>query len=156
MGFQVIPILILWFLWKRRNTILHGCSYSIGKIIWEAVETTKKFMQIRFKVSYNRRSQPEIVENLEKYKPTYKFRIFRWTHPPINWLKCNTDGATKGNPKPSSAAFCIRNSNGDLIIAKGLRIQDTINLVAEARAIREGLEFAGLTTSTKLSLNLIQ
>lgn len=79
-------------------------------------------MQIRFKVSYNSRSWPEIIENLEKYRPRYKFRIVRWTLPPINWLKCNTDGATKGNPGPSSAAFCIRDPNGDLIIAKGLRI----------------------------------
>lgn len=47
----------------------------------------------------------------------------------------------------SSAAFCIRDSEGDFVVAKKVRIQDTTNLVAEARAIREGLTIAEVITS---------
>ncbi|KAF3641352.1 (+)-neomenthol dehydrogenase [Capsicum annuum] len=42
---------------------------------------------------------------------------------------------------PSAAAFCLRNCEGILIGAKGFQIADTTNLVAEARAIREGLQY---------------
>ncbi|KAH0650163.1 hypothetical protein KY284_030075 [Solanum tuberosum] len=49
------------------------------------------------------------------------------------------DCASRGYPRPRSAAFCIRVYSGSLIMAKGFKIQDTSNLVAKARAIREGL-----------------
>ena len=65
----------------------------------------------------------------------------RWIPTPINLVKCNTDGVSRGNPRPSSAAFCIRDFSSTLVVAKGFKIQDTSNLVAEARAIREGLYF---------------
>ena len=61
--------------------------------------------------------------------------------PPLRWLKCNTDGASKGNPGPSATTFCLRNHVGDFVGAKGFQIADTTNLVAEARAIREVLQF---------------
>ncbi|KAH0746169.1 hypothetical protein KY285_007826 [Solanum tuberosum] len=57
------------------------------------------------------------------------------------WLKCNTDSASRGNPGPSSVAFCVRNHDGNLVGAKGLQIADTSNLVAEAKAICEGLQY---------------
>ncbi|KAH0712259.1 hypothetical protein KY289_008218 [Solanum tuberosum] len=93
MVYQAMPNIILWFLWKRRNTILHG-----GKVV-------------------------------------------RWIPPPVGWLKCNTDSASRGNPGPSSVAFCVRNHDGNLVGAKGLQIADTSNLVAEAKAICEGLQY---------------
>ncbi|KAH0672976.1 hypothetical protein KY290_025255 [Solanum tuberosum] len=69
------------------------------------------------------------------------FRIVRWEPSPPNLLKCNTDGESKGNPGPSSAVFCIRDHSGNLVVAKGYRIQDATNIVAEARAIRESLSY---------------
>uniref|UniRef100_M1AUB4 RNase H family protein n=1 Tax=Solanum tuberosum TaxID=4113 RepID=M1AUB4_SOLTU len=54
-------------------------------------------------------------------------------------MKCNINGASKGNPGPSSAEICIRDYNGNLVAAKGFKIQDTTNIVAEARAIRESI-----------------
>ncbi|KAG5631889.1 hypothetical protein H5410_003606 [Solanum commersonii] len=49
--YQVVPIVILWFLWMRRNTILHGGTFSRGKLIWEVNDFIRKFMFLRFKVS---------------------------------------------------------------------------------------------------------
>ncbi|KAH0693357.1 hypothetical protein KY285_020454 [Solanum tuberosum] len=79
-----------------------------------------------------------MVEVVEKHRPSFSFKIVRWIHPPVRWFKCNTNGGSRGNPGPSSTAFCIRDSKGDFVVAKGVRIQDTTNLVVEARAIREG------------------
>ncbi|KAH0669403.1 hypothetical protein KY285_023565 [Solanum tuberosum] len=60
--------------------------------------------------------------------------------PCVQW-KCNKDGASRGNPAPSSIGFCVRNSFGDIVGAKGLRIQDTTNLVDDAITLKEGLQF---------------
>ncbi|KAG5575895.1 hypothetical protein H5410_056029, partial [Solanum commersonii] len=34
--------------------------------------------------------------------------------PPLGWLKCNTDGDSRGNSGPSAAALCIRDHYGNL------------------------------------------
>lgn len=56
---------------------------------------------------------------------------------PLGWLKCNTDGASRGNPGLSSYAFCLRVEKGDVKYAKRGIIENTTNIVAEARAILE-------------------
>ncbi|KAH0636681.1 hypothetical protein KY289_036596 [Solanum tuberosum] len=85
---------------RRRNTLLHGGSYSINKT-----------------------------------------HVVRWLRPHMGWWKCNTDGASRGNPGPSATAFCIRNSAGDLVGAKGVKIQDSTKIMAEAITVREGLQY---------------
>ncbi|KAH0638993.1 hypothetical protein KY285_035579 [Solanum tuberosum] len=55
--------------------------------------------------------------------------------------RCNIDGASRGNPGPSSSAFCTRDHFGNLVVAKGIKIQETTNLVSEAREIWECLEY---------------
>lgn len=65
----------------------------------------------------------------------------RWLHPPLGWYKCNIDGASKGNPGPSSAAFCVRNSEGDILGVKRRSLPLSTGIVAEAVAIREGIQF---------------
>lgn len=57
------------------------------------------------------------------------------------WFKCNTDGASRGNLEEGSAAFCLRNANGDLIYDEARRLEVTNNLCAEAIAIQEGVRF---------------
>ncbi|XP_060216759.1 uncharacterized protein LOC132644200 [Lycium barbarum] len=56
-------------------------------------------------------------------------------------FKCNTDGASRGNPGLSSAAFCIRDEVGNLIYAGARRIADTTNITAESVAILDGIEY---------------
>ncbi|XP_070042883.1 uncharacterized protein [Nicotiana tomentosiformis] len=55
--------------------------------------------------------------------------------------KCNTDGTSKGNPRPNSTGFCVRDENEDLVYAKSVDIGVTTNVVAEAQAILRGLEY---------------
>lgn len=139
--FQVVAIVILWCLWKRRNTILHGGSFSERKVIWEINDIILKAIKTRFKRDIGRNSWPDIITDLQGHRNNCSNNIVRWIPPPTNWVKCNTNGTSRGNPGPSFAAFCIRDYSGSLMVAKGFKIQDTSNLVAEARAIREGLFF---------------
>ncbi|KAH0661891.1 hypothetical protein KY284_026822 [Solanum tuberosum] len=45
------------------------------------------------------------------------------------WLKCNTDGDSRGNPGLSASAFCLRNHKGKFLGAKGMKIIDSTTLV---------------------------
>ncbi|XP_060182250.1 uncharacterized protein LOC132611910 [Lycium barbarum] len=55
--------------------------------------------------------------------------------------KCNTDGATRGNPGRSAYDFCVRNSDGDLVYAKAKEIEETTNTVSEAKALLGAARF---------------
>lgn len=53
-----------------------------------------------FRIETHIPNAPKIVEDL-------------W-HPPIhNWIKCNTDGASQGNPGLFACAGIFRNNQGD-------------------------------------------
>ncbi|XP_070036593.1 uncharacterized protein [Nicotiana tomentosiformis] len=58
-----------------------------------------------------------------------------------DWYKCNTDGASKGNPGPSSLGFCVRDDEGDMVYTRAVDMGVTTNVVAEAKAILQGLEY---------------
>ncbi|XP_075083805.1 uncharacterized protein LOC142167791 [Nicotiana tabacum] len=57
------------------------------------------------------------------------------------WYKCNTDGASKGNPGPSSLGFCVRYDEGDVVHDRTVDLGVTTNVVAEAKAILQRLEY---------------
>ncbi|KAG5581363.1 hypothetical protein H5410_051990 [Solanum commersonii] len=45
---------------------------------------------------------PQMVQYFEEYMRVLHFRLVKWEFPPQGWFKCNSDGASKGNPGPSS------------------------------------------------------
>ncbi|XP_059310046.1 uncharacterized protein LOC132061209 [Lycium ferocissimum] len=71
----------------------------------------------------------QIIQIFEGYKSTIICRVIKWMRPASGIYKCNTDGAAKGNPGPSSAAFCIRNKDGDLVYAAAKTLIDGSNIV---------------------------
>lgn len=85
--FQVVPIFILWFLWKRRNTVLHGASFTTGRVMWEVTKTLRKYLRSSFNISCDNRNWPQIVELLEKYRPRYTYKTVRWFPPLEGWVK---------------------------------------------------------------------
>lgn len=66
-------------------------------------------------------SCPGILKELEIYKLRVKVIKVLWEFPPLGWVKYNIDGASMGNPGPSSHAFCVRNEEGDLLHAKAAK-----------------------------------
>ncbi|WMV30576.1 hypothetical protein MTR67_023961 [Solanum verrucosum] len=85
-------------------------------------------------------TRQKMVALFDVFRPRFVSKWVKSHPPPSGWLKCNTDGASRGNPRPCAAAFCIKNHEGDLVIAKGVRIPDSTDLVVEAIAIKEGLQ----------------
>ncbi|KAH0696182.1 hypothetical protein KY289_013664 [Solanum tuberosum] len=92
--FKTIPPIIMWELWKRRNARKHGKEVSYSRLLGQCLHT----VQMLLKVMYP--------------------RLVYWEKPIPEWVKCNTDGACRGNPGQSSYGFSIRNNMGDLIYAE--------------------------------------
>lgn len=88
------------------------------------------------------RSWPNMVKILGAHKPRIYHHIVQWILPAAGVLKCNTNGASKGNAGESAYGFYFRDSNGDLIHAQAKRIGFATNIVVEARAIHAALQFS--------------
>ncbi|KAK4706363.1 hypothetical protein R3W88_034058 [Solanum pinnatisectum] len=78
---------------------------------------------------------------LKWYTPKLHYHGVLWKSPDTHRLKCNTDGASKGNSGLSSYGFCLRTSHGNLIYARAAEVGTTTNTKAEAVAIHEALEY---------------
>ncbi|XP_075097910.1 uncharacterized protein LOC142175230 [Nicotiana tabacum] len=117
---QAVPSVVTWELWKRRNTMKNGGSVSCNRVIHE---------------------WPDLIKFLEVYKPYVVTKRVIWQFPFGSFFKCNRDGASRGNPGPSSYSFCVRDCHGDLVYARANKIGETTNIVAEAKAIAEGLAY---------------
>lgn len=76
-----------------------------------------------------------------QYKPRIYVKNIIWRLPNTDQIKCNCDGASKGNQGESFYSFCIRNHHGDLIWAETNRIGTTSNNKAEAMTILMCLRF---------------
>jgi len=57
-------------------------------------------------------------------------------HAPLA-INFDTDGASRGNPRQSSYAFCLRNDKRDMIYAEAATIQSSTSTEAKAKAILE-------------------
>ncbi|XP_019256398.1 PREDICTED: uncharacterized protein LOC109234797 [Nicotiana attenuata] len=131
--FQAAPAVILWEIWKRRNTIKHGGSVSCSRVIHEVNKTLYYLAKVRYPwLPGIPLLWPEMIRFFEQYKPVIVTRRVTWQLSYEGWFKCNTDGASRGNPGPSSYGFCVRDHRGDLIDARAREIGDTTNIVAEA------------------------
>ncbi|KAH0639343.1 hypothetical protein KY285_035929 [Solanum tuberosum] len=63
-----------------------------------------------------------MVACLQSYKPTLNYDVVNWKPPEMGWIKCNTDGASKGYARQSSYGFCIRNHTSQLLYAEAQSI----------------------------------
>ncbi|XP_059306276.1 uncharacterized protein LOC132057675 [Lycium ferocissimum] len=79
----------------------------------------------------------------KRYSPRTKGIQVNWRPPEMGWIKCNTDGATRGNPGRGSWGFCVRNENGDLIAVKAKELTNSrcTNTQAETTAILHAIRY---------------
>lgn len=65
----------------------------------------------------------------------------KWDLSPVRWYKCATYGALKYNHGFNVATFCIKNYDENIIGESERRITDSINFIAKAIAISDGVQF---------------
>ncbi|XP_059285936.1 uncharacterized protein LOC132039479 [Lycium ferocissimum] len=92
---------------------------------WWTAETKPKLQPIY-------RAMPAVIMcTLVDTKPKVYYAKVLWRMPPLGRLKCNTDGACRGNHGISSFRFCIIDSNGDLVYAEAQQMGIATNMEAE-------------------------
>ncbi|KAH0706212.1 hypothetical protein KY285_010708 [Solanum tuberosum] len=89
----------------------------------------------------SRNNWKAILRRASTYKQRLYHCIVRCEAPQEGMMKCNTDGASRGNPRSSAYGFCLRNSHGDLIYAAAENRGITTNVEAELRAILEAIKY---------------
>ncbi|XP_060210633.1 uncharacterized protein LOC132637582 [Lycium barbarum] len=137
--YKAVPAFIVWQIWKWRNNRLHGGIMNLNRVLYDINMNIHMLCKVQFPGMNIPTIWHQIVQFFEEYKPTVIYKIITWRRPAYGVYKCNTDGAAKGNPGPSSAAFCIRKEEGDLVYAASKMLTDGTNIVAGAEAIRMGL-----------------
>lgn len=149
---KAVPTIIIWNLWKRRNNLKHGKTASFSSLVFKVNSDLWKLGRIVHpKLQDLPTNWSNIIAYLEKYKPELYYLPVYWK-PQEGCLKCNTDGASRGNPGRSTYGFVLRNSTGELIYAQGEEIEEGSNLQAEAIAIREALAHCATEGVTKVCL----
>ncbi|XP_070037047.1 uncharacterized protein [Nicotiana tomentosiformis] len=141
--FQEAPAIITWELWKRRNSMKHeGGAVSFHRVVHDVNKTLHYLARVRYPWLPNiPLLWPDMARFFEEYKPYIVTKRIIWQMPYAGWFKCNIDGASKGNPRPSSYGFRVRNDDGNVVYAKAEEIGWSTNIVAEAKAIVEGLSY---------------
>ncbi|XP_075083488.1 uncharacterized protein LOC142167230 [Nicotiana tabacum] len=130
--YQAVPSIITWELWKKRNVGKHGGSVSKDRVIREVNRTLHQLARVRYAwLSNIPLLWPDIIQFFEGYKLILITRRVTWQLPHYGWYKCNTDGASKENPGPSSLGFCVRNDEGNLVYAREVDLGVTTNVVIE-------------------------
>lgn len=82
----------------------------------------------------------EMLRILGGFKSKLYHCLVYWRSLEEGTLRCNTDGASKGNPRESAYGIFFRNWEGNLVYAQTEQIGITTNIEAETRAIRMTLK----------------
>ncbi|KAK4718156.1 hypothetical protein R3W88_016494 [Solanum pinnatisectum] len=140
--YKSIPAFILWHVWRRRNATRHGESMNFSNLIFEINRSLYNLARTRYPwLKYLPKQWPLIVQFLEVYTPLISHKVVAWEKPQRDTFKCSCDGLSKGNPGPSTIGFCIRDWEGNLRYAEARKLTESTSLIAEAGAIKVGMEF---------------
>nr|XP_016488084.1 PREDICTED: uncharacterized protein LOC107808114 [Nicotiana tabacum] len=134
-----VPLILLKQIIKAGK---HGGSVSTNMVIHDINRTLHQLARVRYAWMPNiPLLWPDITQYFEGYKPILITTRVTRQLPFHGWYKCNTDGALKGNPGPSLLGVFVRNDEGDVVYARAVDLGVTTNVVAEAKAILQGLEY---------------
>ncbi|WMV24105.1 hypothetical protein MTR67_017490 [Solanum verrucosum] len=150
--FKIVPAVLMWELWKRTNARRYGKEVSLSKLIQQCQHTINQYIRHTYPWTQNPVHWEGIVSYFYHYKPKIFYQAVSWHKPERNWIKCNTDGASRGNPGDNAYALCIRDYKGDLIFAEAQQIGFATNNMAEAVAVLMGLKYCRQNQYRKLIL----
>jgi len=100
------------------NLIISGTTLTGNNTNCAANSNIADFVLLKaFSVKLNCGNAPRIKEIM-------------WQPPVFNWIKCNIDGASIGNPGSSSCGGIYRNNHAEFLGAFAYNLGITISLVA--------------------------
>lgn len=126
---MIIPIAILWSVWKERNNkIVRGALTAKEDILYVISLRIAKWASIRKDFLILTR---HIYCSIGKFACNVvwarRSKMFFRAMPPIGILKFNMDGAARGKPSPAGIGWMLHNDNGDILgmFSKGVGIKDS-------------------------------
>ena len=136
----------LWEIWKARcSAKLGGKTVGLSHIIFNLNLWIKDFVPLLKGLKYKGAVERSILGslNIEGVEPVSdKSFAVHWCRPMAGCFKLNVDGASRGNPGHSGGGGIIRNHRGEMIKAFSNYYGVCTNMVAEFRALEEGLFLA--------------
>ncbi|KAK6777295.1 hypothetical protein RDI58_024012 [Solanum bulbocastanum] len=78
---------------------------------------------------------------MKGYRPKLHWHAVCWELPHQGCMKCNTNGASRENPRESIYSLCVKNHDGDLVYAEASMIGIRTNMEAETKAILRALRY---------------
>ncbi|WMV38401.1 hypothetical protein MTR67_031786 [Solanum verrucosum] len=130
--FKIVPVVLMWELGKRRNARRRDREMNLYKLFQQCQNTINQFIKQTYPWIQCPVIWDEVVKLLKCYKPKLLHKVVTWNMPNTNWIKCNTDGLSKGNPGIGTYSFCVRDERSDLIFAEAQEIGITTNSMVEA------------------------
>ncbi|MQL93625.1 hypothetical protein Taro_026271 [Colocasia esculenta] len=137
-------MLILWEIWKGRCSARYESKRFSARVVINNV----RFMVSNSLDKMHFKEEPSTYEiqllNYFGFTPhasSKSLKLVRW-NPPISGLCLNVDGASKGNPGLCGGGGCIRDENGEIMVAFANFYDDGSSMIAEIRALCDGLRLA--------------
>lgn len=137
----ILPSLITQELWRDRCAAVYDNRSSPASVLTARVaRSLKDLCSLVNPKRILSAQQKQILLSLHivDYTQHSTPRLVKWLRPPAG-LKLNTDGCSRGNPGSSAGAGVIRNSSGDFVLAYSNFDGLSSSLLAEFRAIIDGL-----------------
>lgn len=118
----------MWALWMARNQRRHG----------------EKPIYVQQAVTWARDTAFDLWQIMHKADEVPSERIVeRWKPPENDWIKCNVDGAYYSSDGSGATGIVLRDHRGGFAGARAGWQKHSLNALSmEAKAVREGMEFA--------------
>lgn len=132
----LLPLLILWHLWKSRNqAVLDSTMRSAPSIL---TDVQSELHSILLALGYFVPVSSMGVASFNKRKQA-NIRAVQWFKPGAGVVKLNLNGACHGNPSLSGGGGVNRDDKGDFIYAYASFFGVSTNTLSELRALYQGV-----------------
>jgi exonuclease III len=153
---QLTPGFILWQVWKERNRRLFRNIFLPWQQCWtNCRRNILETLHLHPWTEQDLTGTPSEILILKHWLPLPPLppaptsptlvptpRPSSWSAPPIDFLKLNFDGASKGNPGAAGYGVVFRNHHGRILLISAGSLGHTTNNVAELWALVRGLQLA--------------
>ncbi|XP_027150157.1 uncharacterized protein LOC113750371 [Coffea eugenioides] len=137
----IIPLLVLWFLWKRRNKARYeGIPSSARDVVFMVEQFVKQLGRAGILSGANFRGDPEDPWARWAVPGRLKWRALpvSWSRPPLQWLTLNTDASVSHGR--AYGGGLLRDSNGRLVFAFYKEFGELDVLTVESASLLYGLQ----------------
>lgn len=139
-------ISIIWHIWKIRCSarfegVILSCERAVDQIV---TDLRFSLSHIVFKQGITSHYKAKLHDfGLSVFTPIIAFSLVRWKSAEILFT-LNVDGSSKGNPGPSGGGGSFRSHSGQFKLGFSYFYGIGSNMVAESRALLDGLRLAKL------------